>query len=142
MRIIKNEDFTKEFEVPTISCRKIGSQATFYVPTIHAVNFFTEKLEIFPMRYRDEKEELGLIFFLDLPKDYYYRPYKIYKLPRKYKVLNGVDKTTWSYYVPIPKQMLVDLGMDRDGQKYISLRGCYLKDGTKILLVQKRKAVV
>jgi hypothetical protein len=142
MRIIKDEDFTKEFEVPTISCRKIGSQATFYVPTIHAVNFFTEKLEIFPMRFRDEKDQIGLVFFLDLPKDYYYRPYKVYKLPRKYNLTDGTNKTTWSYYVPIPRQMLVDLGMDRDSQKYINLRGCFLKDGTKALLVQKRRAVV
>lgn len=142
MRILKNGDFTQEFEVPTINCRKIGNQATFYVPTIHAVNFFTERLEVFPMRYRDEAEQIGLIFFLDLPKDYFYRPYKVYKLPRRYVLTDGTKKCTSSFYVPIPAQMLVDIGINKDGQKFVTVKGGYLKDGTKVILVHKRLAVV
>jgi len=139
MQIITSDDLTKEFEVQTIKCRKLGNQHTFYVPTINASNFFGKDLEVFPMRYRDEQEQLGLAFFLDMPKDYFYKPYKVYKLKRPYKLADGSEKMTHSFYVPIPSQMVVDLGIGKGVPKLISMKGGYMPNGQKVILIQKRR---
>ena len=138
MQIIKSDDLTKEFEVQTIKCRKLENQHTFYVPTINASNFFGNGLEVFPMRYRDEHEQLGLAFFLDMPKDYFYKPYKVYKLKRPYKLADGSERLTYSFYVPIPSQMIVDLGIGKGVPKLISMKGGYMPNGQKVILIQKR----
>jgi hypothetical protein len=139
MQIITSGELTKEFEVQTIKCRKLGNQNTFYVPTINASNFFGKGLEVFPMRYRDEEEQLGLAFFLDMPKEYFYKPYKVYKLKRPYKLADGSKKMTYSFYVPIPSQMIVDLGIGKGMPKLISMKGGYMRDGQKVILIQKRR---
>jgi len=139
MQIIKSDDLTKEFEVQTIKCRKLGNQHTFYVPTINASNFFGNGLEVFPMSIRDEHEQLGLAFFLDMPKDYFYKPYKVYKLKRPYKLADGSEKLTYSFYVPIPSQMIVDLGIGKGVPKLISMKGGYMPNGQKVILIQKRR---
>ena len=51
------KDFTKEFEIEIVKCRRIGHQETFYVPTIHAVNFFSGQF-VFPMRYVELTKEI------------------------------------------------------------------------------------
>ena len=139
MQIITSGDLTKEFEVQTIRCRKQGNQYTFYVPTINASNFFGDELEVFPMRYRDENEELGLAFYLDMPRDYFYKPYRVYKLKRPYKLADGTEKMTHSFYVPIPSQMVVDLGIGKGVPKLISMKGGYMPNGQKVILIQKRR---
>ncbi len=139
MQIITSGDLSQEFEVQTIKCRKLGNQHTFYVPTINASNFFGRNLEVFPMRYRDEEEQLGLAFFLDMPKDYFYKPYRVYKLKRPYRLADGSEKMTYSFYVPIPSQMIVDLGIGKGVPKLISMKGGYMPNGQKVILIKKRR---
>ncbi|MBU1201968.1 MAG: hypothetical protein KJ583_00425 [Nanoarchaeota archaeon] len=131
------KDFTKEFEIEIVKCRRIGHQETFYVPTIHAVNFFSGQF-VFPMRYVDDKGKVGLAFYFKRPLDYFYRPYKYYKLPRKYTVSGGISKTTHSFYVPIPAMLMADVGVSRKApNRYLHVKGGFLQDGTKVLLVTK-----
>ena len=140
MKVIHRKNFTKEFEIKIVNPRKIGNQWTYYVSTIFAANFFGKNLEVFPMRYRDENENIGLAYYTDLPSDYYYRPYKIYKLKKNYKLANGENKETWSYCVPIPAKMMVDVGISKhDPRKHLTITGGILEDGSRVILVQKYK---
>lgn len=139
MKIIRTEDFVQEFEVKTIKCRKMGNQQTFYVPTINAVNFFGDSLEVFPMRFRDENEQIGFVFYLDMPDDYFYKPYHTYKLRRPYKTSSGEKRLTHSFYVPIPAMMHADLGIQKENAKLITMKGDILRNGLKAILIQKKK---
>ncbi|MCF7871612.1 hypothetical protein K9L97_01135 [Candidatus Woesearchaeota archaeon] len=140
MKQIKRKDFTQEFIIKIVNPRKIGNQWTGYISTIHAANFFGKDLEVFPMRYRDEDENLGLAYYTEMPSDYYYRPYKVYKLKKNYKLANGETKTTWSYCIPIPAKMMVDVGISKhDPRKHLTITGGILEDGSRVILVQKYK---
>jgi hypothetical protein len=137
MKVIKH--FVQEFGVRSIKPRKMGNQYAFYVPTIDAANFFGKELEVFPLRYIDENEELGLVFYLDMPDDYFYKPYSVYKLKRPYKLADGEPKMTYSYYVPIPNKMLSDIGIENGVPRIIEMKGGYLPDGKKVILIQRKK---
>ena len=139
MRVIKGDDITIEYAIDILLHRRLGNQEIFNLPAVHAANFVGNKKFVFPMRYRDEDEQLGLAFFLDMPKDYFYKPYKVYKLKRPYKLADGSERLTYSFYVPIPSQMIVDLGIGKGVPKLISMKGGYMPNGQKVILIQKRR---
>ena len=140
MRIFRDDGFTKEFGPATHKCRQIGGQLTFYIDTVNASDFFADSLEIYPVRCMTSDEQLGIMFYVgDPPQDYMYKPYKVYKLKRPYKLVDGTDKLTHSFYVPIPSIMVRDLDLGKSMSKLISVKGGILKSGQRIILIQKRR---
>lgn len=138
MRVIKGDDITIEYAIDILLHRRLGNQEIFNLPAVHAANFVGNKKFVFPMRYRDEDENIGLAYFLEMPTDYFYKPYRIYKLKKKYGLVNGDTKTAFSYCFPIPSKMLVDVGASKKGpKKHLTVKGGFLKDGRKVILVQR-----
>lgn len=138
MKVIRADDFTQEFKVDIALHRRLGNQEIFNLPTVYAANFIGNKKHVFPMRYLDEDECIGLAYFLDMPFDYFYKPYRIYRLKKKYRLVNGDTKVALSYCFPIPSKMLVDVGASKRGpKKHLSVKGGFLRDGRKVILVQR-----
>ena len=54
-------------------------------------------------------------------------------------LVDGTKKMTYSYYLPIPSKMLVDLGISRGKQQLVTVTAAYLKDGHKVVLIEKRR---
>ena len=140
MFIFTENGFTKIFGPLTLACRSIGSQLAYYVDKSNAEDFFADSLEVYPVRCMTSDEQLGILFYVDNPpQDYRGKPYKVYKLKRPYKLIDGTDKLTHSYYVPIPSIMVRDLDLGKGMSKLISVKGGFLKDGQKVILIQKRR---
>lgn len=141
MRNIRKASLTVESSPTTVKCRSSGGISTAYYPTINASSFFAESLEIYPDRFIDpDDDQMGLVYYVGQPpRDYFYKPYKVYKLKRPYKLVDGTKKMTYSYYLPIPSRMLVDLGIGKGMPKLVTVTGAYLEDGQKVILIQKRR---
>ena len=138
MKVIRSENITIEFKQHIALHRRLGNQEIFNVSAVYAANFVGDKKYVFPMRYRDEHENIGLVYHLKMPSDYFYKPYRIYKLKKKYRLVNGDTKVALSYCFPIPSKMLVDVGASKKGpKKHLTVMGGYLEDGSKVILVQR-----
>jgi ribosomal protein S27E len=139
MKFIKG--FKEEFEVPCVKCRRLGNQETFYIPTLYADNFVSD-LFLFPVKFEDEYGKQGIAYFFKRPSDYGYKPYKVYKLKKKYKTVNG-EKETYGYNLPLPALYQSFLGISREHNKtFLNVRGGHLPDGTKVILVTEHNETI
>ena len=141
MQIIKKASLMPDGAPNTSRTRHIGQTCATYLPTVNASNFFADELEIYIDRFVDpDTDMLGLVYFVgEPPKNHFYKPYKVYKLKRPYKLADGTKKMTYSYYLPIPSRMLVDLNITRSQQQLVTVTAGYLKDGQKVVLIEKRR---
>jgi len=140
MKVINiGEEFSQDFEEPCIATRRCGNQETFYLPTVFAANFLANDKYVFPMQRISEDGVLTLVYYVeDMPSDYFYRKYLIYRLKKYYKTKDGVRQTAISFLMPIPTKMATNFGICKDNPKiHVNIRGGFLKDGSKVIMVQK-----
>jgi len=141
MRKIRKVEMTVEGGSSNQLTRYVGQTCATYLATVNASSFLGDCLEIYIDRFIDpDNDQMGLVYYVgEPPKEHFYKPYKVYKLKRPYTLVDGTKKMTYSYYLPIPSKMLVDLGISRGKQQLVTVTAAYLKDGHKVVLIEKRR---
>jgi len=140
MKIVNiKEDFSQDFEEPCVATRRCGNQETFYLPTAYAANFLAEDKYVFPIQRVSEDGVLTIVYYVeDMPSDYFYRKYMIYRLKKYYMKKDGKRYAAISFVIPLPSKMALNLGICKDMPKvHVNIKGGFLKDGSKVIIIQK-----